>query len=84
MNFRLRDFIKLHKGGIGTLNVTIYQYDKTHGHSKIYFKEADQEQIEQSEIYKEIENRRVEHFSMAVGRMCPVEVCIYLYEEETA
>ena len=52
MNFRLRDFIKLHKGGIGTLNVTIYQYDKTHGHSKTYFKEADQEQIEQSEIYK--------------------------------
>ena len=49
--------------------------------AKTYFEEADQEELEEYEIFKEIQNKQVHHFNI-IGGMDPVELCIYLNSSE--
>lgn len=73
----LRNFLKLHQGGEATTCVSIH----LQGYTKTYFEEADQEELEGYEIFKEIRNKQVHHFNIIGGGMDPVELCIYLEGE---
>lgn len=79
----LKNFLKLHQDGCAQGCVSVYQlpYDhEKHGYTKTYFEEASQEEIEQSEIFREIKDRQINHFNIIGGDMHPVELCIYLKE----
>ena len=80
----LRNFLKLHQNGVATRCVSIhllpYDHEK-HGYTKTYFEEADQEELEEYEIFKEIRNKQVHHFNIIGGGMDPVELCICLEGE---
>lgn len=77
----LRNFMKLHQGGAAMRCVSIHllPYDsEKHRYTKTYFEEADQEEIERSEIFKEIRSKQVHHFNIIGGGMYPMELCVYL------
>jgi hypothetical protein len=80
----LQNFLKMHQGGCVQDCVSIHQepynYDK-HKYEKTFFEEADQEEIINSEIFKEIRNKQVDHFNIIGGGMYKVELCIYLKGE---
>lgn len=82
----LRNFLKLHQNGGAQNCVSVqqlpYDYDK-HRYTRTYFEEESQEDIEQSEAFKEIKNRQVSHFNIIGGGMYNVELCIFLEEEIT-
>ncbi|MBB2184768.1 hypothetical protein H0486_18085 [Lachnospiraceae bacterium MD1] len=80
----LQNFLKMHQGGCVQDCVSIqqepYNYDK-HKYEKTFFEEAAQEEIINSEIFKEIRNKQVDHFNIIGGGMYKVELCIYLKGE---
>lgn len=80
----LRNFMKLHQEGAATECVSIHQlpydYEKK-CYTKTYFEEADQEEIEESELFKKNKGKQVHHFSIIGGGIYPVELCIYLEGE---
>lgn len=80
----LRNFLKLHQEGtaMGCVSVHLLPYDyERHGYTKTYFEEANQEEIETSDIFKEIRGKQVHHFNIIGGGMYPVELCVYLEGE---
>jgi hypothetical protein len=81
----LRNFLKLHQDGtaMGCVSVHLLPYDhEKNGYTKTYFEEDRQEKIETSELFKEIRGKQVHHFNIIGGGMYPVELCIYLEEEQ--
>lgn len=81
----LRKFLELHQNGVATTCVSIHLLpydDEKHGYTKTYFEEADQEELKEHEIFKEIRNKQVHHFNIIGGGMDPVELCIYLNSSE--
>ena len=81
----LRNFLKLHKEGSDTSYVSIYllpyDYEK-HNYTKTYFEETNQEEIEGSEIFKEIKNMQVHSFGIIGGGIYQVSLGIYLQEKK--
>lgn len=80
----LKNFLKLHQDGtaIRCVSIHLLPYDhENHGYTKTYFEEADQREIKESEIFKEIRSKQVHHFNIIGGGMYPVELCIYLEGE---
>lgn len=77
----LNNFLKMHDGGCVQGCVSIqqmpYDYEK-HGYVKTYFEEIEQDEIIESEIFKDIKNKQVNHFNIIGGGMYKVELCIYL------
>ena len=51
-------------------------------YEKTYFEEVSQEDITESEIFKQIQNKQVDHFNVIGGDMYKVELCIYLNMDE--
>jgi len=80
----LKNFLKLHQDGCVQDCVSIqqepYDYEK-HGYTKTYFEKESQEDILESDTFKEIANKQVDHFNIIGGGMYKVELCIYLEEE---
>lgn len=77
----LQNFLKMHQGGCLQDCVSIHQepYDhEKHGYTRTYFEEETQEEIINSEIFKEIKNKQVDHFNIIGGGMYKIELCIYL------
>lgn len=81
----LKNFLKLHQNGCAQDCVSIHQepYDyNKHRYTKTYFEECNQEDIEESEEFKNIKNKQVDHFNIIGGGMYKVELCIYLEREK--
>jgi|GEM_PF-2299409 len=80
----LQNFLKMHEGGCVQNCVSIqqepYDYEKNR-YEKTYFEEVGQEDILQSERFKEIANKQVDHFNIIGGGMYKLELCIYLKGE---
>ena len=80
----LKNFLKLHRNGRAQRCVSIHQepYDYSkHKYTRTDFEECDQEEIERSDIFKEIKSKKVDHFNIIGGGTYPVELCIYLERE---
>jgi hypothetical protein len=80
----LRDFLELHKDGETQGCVTIRQEPYDWGNNKFaktYFEEEGQEYILQSDTFKAIANKQVDHFNIMGGGAYKVELCIYLEED---
>lgn len=78
----VRNFLKLHEGGVACVSIQQEPYDyEKHGYAKTYFEEAAQEDILESDTFKKIANKQVDHFNIIGGGMYKVELCIYLEEE---
>lgn len=79
----LRNFLKLHKdgcaGGCISIHQLPYNYGKS-GYGATYFEEENQDAIINSDVFKKIANRPVDHFNIIGGGMYRVELCIYLKE----
>lgn len=79
----LKDFLGLHQDGVAMRCVSIQQlpYDyENHRYTNTYFEEADQEEIQEDELFQKIMNKQVDHFNIIGGGIDPVELCIYLSE----
>lgn len=79
----LKNFLKLHQDGYVdgvSIHQLPYDYDRN-GYTKTYFEEESQEEIEQSEVFKKIKNRKVDHFNIIGGGMYKTELCIFLERE---
>lgn len=78
----LKNFLKLHEDcGIC---VSIYQMPYNyinHGYKKTYFEEERQNNILETTIFREIELKKIDHFSIIGGGDYKVELCIYLAED---
>lgn len=71
----------MHDGGCvqGCLSIQQEPYDyDNHRYTKTYFEEVSQEDIIESELFKEIKNKQVDHFNIIGGGMYKIELCIYL------
>ncbi len=80
----LRNFLKLHQdGGVqGCVSIQQEPYDfKNHRYTKTYFEEDRQDDILESDTFKKIANKQVDHFNVIGGGIEKVELCIYLKEE---
>lgn len=78
----LKNFLKMHKGGVGYFSILQEPYDsKKHRYTKKYFEEEKKDEIIESEIFKSIANMQVDHFNIIGGGMYKVELCIYLKED---
>ena len=60
-----------------------YDY-KSNRYAHTYCEEESQEEIEQSEKFKEIMNRQVDYFHILGGGVYEVELCIFLKPERSA
>lgn len=78
----LNNFLKLRQGGCCYLSIhqEPYNYDK-HCYTKTYFEECQFDEVLESEVYKRIRKKKVDHFNVIGGGMYKVELCIYLQEE---
>lgn len=77
----LKNFLNLHDGGCVQNCVSVQQlpYDyENHRYTKTYFEEYSQEEIIESEVFKEIKNKQVHHFCIIGGGSYKVELCIFL------
>ena len=78
----VKNFLKLHDGGVACVSIQQEPYDREkHEYTKTYFEEESQEEILESDIFKEIANKQVDHFNVIGGGMYRVELCIYLKED---
>lgn len=78
----LNNFLKLHQGGCACVSVHQLPYDYSKcQYNETYFNEFEQEDILQSDTYKNLENREVDHFTIIGGGMYAVELCVYLKED---
>lgn len=80
----LKNFLKLHQRGTAQNCVSVHQepYNhQAHRYANTYFEEASQEDILESETFKKIASKKVDHFNIIGGGMYKVELCIYLEEE---
>lgn len=83
----LNNILKLHRAGCAQGCVSIHQlpyiycyennYERS-GYTKTYFEEEGQEEIIESELFKKIKNKQVDHFNIIGGGMYELELCIYL------
>ena len=81
---KLKKFLEMHKEGCCQGCVTVEQLPYNHRHhrfAKVYFEEAEQEDILASPEFRQIADKQVESFSIIGGGMYPVELCIFLKEE---
>lgn len=81
---KLKDFLALHKEGCAENCVSVHQmpYDyEKHNYVKTYFEEASQEYIVQSDLFKGIMDKQVDHFHVIGGGIYKVELCVYLVED---
>lgn len=80
----LQNFLKMHQDGCVQNCVSIqqlpYDYDN-HRYTQTYFEEASQDELVETELFKEIKNKQVNHFNIIGGGMYKVELCIYLKKE---
>lgn len=80
----LRNFLKLHKGGDAYVSIhkeTTYNREMDIYTETYYFEEACQEDILESDTFKEIASKQVDQFCVIGGGAYPVELCISLKEE---
>lgn len=80
----LRNFLKLHKYGCAGGRISIHQLPYNHGnhgYEATYFEEGNQDAIINSDVFKKIANRPVDHFNIIGGGIYRVELCIYLKEK---
>lgn len=78
----LHNFLKLNQGGSCCISIQQEPYDyEKHRYTKTYFEEECQEDILNSDTYKSIAKKKVDHFNIIGGGMYKVELCIYLQEE---
>ena len=78
----LKNFLKMHEGGTACVSVHQLPYDYAkHGYSETYFEEERQEEIIDSDIFREIASKQVDHFNVIGGGMYRVELCVYLKRE---
>lgn len=79
----LRNFLKMHEDCGICVSIHQMPYDYTnHGYKKTYFEEEGQSDILETSLFKEIERKKVDHFSIVGGGDYKVELCIYLAEED--
>lgn len=79
----LRNFFKMHRGGCAMGCVSVHQMPyscENRSYQETYFEEENQETIINSDVFKKIANRPVDHFNIIGGGMYRVELCIYLKE----
>lgn len=80
----LKNFLKLHQGGgaLGCVSILLlpYSYEK-HRYAETYFEEADQEEIIESDTFKKIANKQVDHFNIIDDDPYKVGLSIYLKGE---
>lgn len=75
----VKNFLKLHEGGMACVSIHQEPYDsEKHGYTKTYFEEESQEDVLESDTFKQIANKQVDHFNIIGGGMYNVELCIYL------
>lgn len=78
----LHNFLKLNQGGSCYISIQQEPYDdEKHRYTKTYFEEECQENILNSDTYKAIAKKKIDHFNIIGGGMYKVELCIYLQEE---
>ena len=79
----VKNFLKMHEGGVACVSIhqEPYNYEKNR-QEKTYFEEVSQEDILESDTFKEIASKQVDHFHVIGGGMYKVELCIYLKGEE--
>ena len=80
----LRNLLKLHQDGcVGCVSIMQEPYDQEkHGYTKTYFEEENQEAILKSSVFKQIANKKVDHFNViGGGSLYELELCIYLEKE---
>lgn len=80
----LNKLFELHKDGCAQSCISVHQLpynNEKHKYEETYFEEEDQEEITQSNTYKQIKNMQVDHFNVIGGGMYPVELCIYLSQD---
>lgn len=77
----VRNFLKLHEGGVACVSIQQEPYDhEKHGYVKTYFEEAAQEDILASDTFKKIANKQVDHFNiMAVE--CIKSSCAFIWRK---
>lgn len=78
----LANFLKLHQDTGVCVSIHQLPYDHVNNtYTKIHFEECSQDEIMESELYKSIKNRTVDHFCVIGGGMYDVELVIELKEE---
>lgn len=77
----VRNFLKLHEGGVACVSIQQEPYDhEKHGYVKTYFEEAAQEDILASDTFKKIANKQVDHLiSLAVE--CIKSSCAFIWRK---
>lgn len=81
----LNNFLKMHQDGCVQGCVTIQQMpynQENNRYTKTYFEEVNQDEIIESELFKEIKNKQVDHFNIIGDGMYKVELCIYLKSDD--
>lgn len=81
----VKNFLKMHQNGCAQSCISIQQLPYDHEkrcYSKTYFEECDQEEILSSDTFKEISSKQVDHFHVIGGGIYPVELCVYVREEQ--
>lgn len=80
----LKNFLELHQGGVACVSIQQMPYDyEKRSYTKTYFEEEEQEAVLESDIFKCIANKQVDHFNIIGGGMYTVELCIYLKKDGT-
>lgn len=77
----LIDFLGLHQDGVAGNCVSIHQLPyvkEKNRYTKTYFEEEMQDEIIESDVFKDIANKHVDHFNIIGGGMYKVELCIYV------
>ena len=79
----LEEFLELHENGVACVSIQQMPYDcDKHRYTKTYFEEDSQEDILNSDIFREIADKEVDHFNIIGGGGYPIELCIYLKKED--
>ena len=82
VNMTVKNFLKMHEGGCACVSIHQEPYNyKENRQEKTYFEEVSQEDILESDTFKKIANKQVDHFNIIGGGIYEVELCIYLEEE---
>lgn len=80
----LKTFFELYKGGLACVSIQQMPYDhEKRSYTKTYFEEEEPEAVLESDIFKSIASKQVDHFNIIGGGMYVVELCIYLKKDGT-